>query len=403
MAEIPPYPLYNRTYLLCRVSPLHTGGASLFDDQVLRSHAQRLKSQLKGDNIRGVEVDYGGSENALGKLGPLEECTWQTIGDEDDWITRHRHLVDPDASQLSAGTPAEQARGIQVTLEYEKTAYNALLLRDPSTTTSPEGFTSLPLLMLKMPAPIRTIFIHYLSTAFDAHVSTLRLPSTVLISTLESYFRRLSAPNSTQTIPDVIRQLQIQLSFPTTTTLLKHIDITLSAADVPLFVKRGKSLRPTTDTPFTSALSLYLQTHLALTLSHPDVHITKITCAPITLSTDRVKISVPEVLDVSMSEGDADAPEQSPAQLALQDLYEALVREAAGTGKFLDSSSSPHRDEVASPPTPFSSDSNPGKRAANRKRAVSTTSTANVSQPKRNRSRAGIGSGAVGDVEMRDT
>lgn len=370
MAEIPPYPLYNRTYLLYRVSPLHYGDSPLLNERSLRAHAQRLRSQLKGDNIRGVEVDFAGTEGALPNLGPLEDCNWDIIGDEDDWINRQRQLVDPDASQPSTSLPPEQVRGVEVTLDYEKHSYNALLLRDPESTTSPEGFTSLPLLMLKMPAPVREVFLNYLRTTFDAHVAPLKLQPTFLTSTLETYFRNLTSSSSTQSIQDVIRQLQLQLSFPNSTTSLKHMDVTIASTDVASFVKRGKLLRSSTQTPFTSALSSYLQKHLALSLSHPKIQVSKITCGAFTLSTDRLKLGVLEPLDISMLEDST--PEPSQGQLAVHEFYTSLVREAAGSGKFLAEPAAHDRD----PSTPLS-DGNARIPGGRRKRAVSTTAPTN--------------------------
>lgn len=93
MNDIPPYPLYNRTYNLFRLSPLHHGDAPLLADRTLRTHAKRLKEQLKGDNVRGVQVDFASAEDTA-RLGPLEECTWELLGDEDAWIDRHIQLQD---------------------------------------------------------------------------------------------------------------------------------------------------------------------------------------------------------------------------------------------------------------------------------------------------------------------
>jgi hypothetical protein len=380
MAAIPPYPLYNRSYALYRVSPLHTDDTSLLTAGALRTHERRLTSQLKGDSIRGVEVNYGGAEGALGSLGPLEQCSWEAIGDEDDWINRHGHLVDPDASQLSAGPSLEAARGVQVTLEYESSAYNALLLRDLATTTSPKGFTSLPLLMLKMPAPLRAVFLHYLETAFDAHISPLRLSSTFLTSSLETYFRHLTAPSSTQSIEDVISHLQLQLSFPGVTRDLKHIDLAFHRNDLPGFIRRGKRHRPDAQRPFISALSLYLKHHLALNLSDHRVHFSRITCASFGLTTDRVKLFVPQAAGVSFIE-DRDSPSLSPSQLALHDFYVALIREASGTGRFLSGHTALERASSTPP-----SDGNLGSQGARRKRAVSTTSASNA-QAKRSKPR----------------
>ncbi|ORY10059.1 kinetochore complex Sim4 subunit Fta1-domain-containing protein [Clohesyomyces aquaticus] len=397
MAEIPLYPLYNTSYQLYRVSPLHHGDSPLLNDRTLRTHARRLRDLLKGDNVRGVDVDFAGTEGALPKLGPLEECNWDLVGDEDAWIDRHRQSVDPDASQLSSVLSPDRARGIGVELGYEKTAYNALLLRDPGTTPSPEGFTSLPLLMVKMPAAIREVFLNYLKTAFDAHVAPLRLPSTFLASTLETYFRHLGESTSTQKIQHVIQQLKVQLTFPQSTSLLKHIEVTIASHDVPGFISRGKLLATTNQKPFTAALSRYIQKHLAFDLSNPKVYISRIQCGAFVLQTDRLKLMLPEGLsDVSFDE-DSSAVESSAAQLAVQEIYSSLIREATGTGKFLPESIV---EELRSS-TPSSVGSG---RRGRRKRAVSTTasSSAATKRPRGRPKTVNGGLSAQEDEEMAD-
>jgi hypothetical protein len=375
MAEVPPYPLYNRTYHLYRISPLHHGDAPLFSEPSLRTHAKRLQEQLKGDNVRGVQVDFAASDETA-KLGPLDECTWDTIGDEDAWIDRHRPSVEPEAAHLTSAQRPDQARGIQVTLEYERQSYNALLLRDPGVTSSPTGFTSLPLLLVKMPGPIRDIFLNYLQTAFDAHLAPLKLSSSFIVSSLETYLKHLSSNTSTQSIPDVIRQLHVQLAFPTTTTLLKHLDITIAGADVPGFVGRGKPLKDGRDKPFATALSHYLSSHLALDLSHSRAHISRISCSSFHLGTERLKLSAPDPLgDISFSDQGAASQDASAGQLAVHDLYAALIREAAGSGMFLpDDLANDQRDDTPS--------STASARAGQRKRAISNGAVGNGNQKK---------------------
>jgi hypothetical protein len=329
MNDIPPYPLYNRTYNLYRLSPLHHGDTPLLADRTLRTHAKRLKEQLKGDSVRGVQVDFASAEDTA-KLGLLEECSWDLLGDEDAWIDHHRQLQDPEASQLS---PPTEVRGIEVSLEYSKQSYNALLLRDPSNTTAPYGFTALPLLLVKMPGPVREVFLQYLRTAFDAHVAPLRLSSTFITGCMEIYFKHLSASTSTQSIQDVVRQLNVQLAFPSTTTLLKHIDVTIAAADVPGFVTRGKHVR---DKPFTTALSSYLAKHLALDISYPKVQISRISCNSFHLGTERLKLAAPDTLaDTSFSDEGGPSQDASAGQLAVEEFLTSLVREATGSGKLL--------------------------------------------------------------------
>jgi hypothetical protein len=230
-------------------------------------------------------------------------------------------------------SPPTEVRGVEVSLEYEKQSYNALLLRDPNNTTAPEGFSSLPLLLVKMPGPVREVFLQYLRTAFDAHVAPLKLPSTFITASMETYFKHLSASTSTQSIQDIVRQLNVQLAFPNTTILLKHIDITIAAADVPGFVTRGK---PLGDRPFTTALSSYLAKHLALDVSHPKVQISRISCNSFHLGTERLKLAAPDTLaDTSFSDEGGASQDASAGQLAVEEFLTSLIREAAGSGKFL--------------------------------------------------------------------
>jgi hypothetical protein len=375
MADIPPYPLYNRTYNLYRLSPLHHGETPLLNGQSLRLHAKRLKEQLKGDNVRGVQVDFAAADDTA-KLGPLEECDWDTIGDEDAWIDRHRQSLEPEASQLSFALSPDRARGIEVSLEYEKQSYNALLLRDPGVTSSPGGFTSLPLLLVKMPGPIREIFLNYLRTAFDAHVAPSRVSSAFITSSLETYFKHLSANTSTQSIPDVIRQLHIQLAFPTTTTLVKHVEITIAGTDVPGFVNRGRLLKGASDKPFTTALAHYLKTHLALDMLHKKAHISRISCNSFHLGTERLKLTAPDPLaDAAFSDDVGASQDVSAGQLAVQDFYASLVREAAGSGKFLpEDLTMDQRDGTPSSTT--------STKASRRKRAISNAAVGNANQKK---------------------
>lgn len=393
MADVPPYPLYGRSYLLYRASPLHHGDALLLDAPALHTHAKRLSEQLKGDRVRGVEVDFAATEHALPTLGPLDACSWDLIGDEDAWIDRHRHLVDPDASQLTAVMPAEHARGIHVSLDYENHSYDALLLRDPTSTTSPEGFTSLPLLLVKMPSAIRDIFLNYIRTTFDAHVAPLRLSSAFVTSSLETYFRHLTTSTSTQSVQDVIRQLQVQLSFPNATALLRHLDVTIAGRHVSAFLSRGKLLRDGKDKPFSAALAAYMRQHLALDVFHPKVQISRISCASFVLATDRLKLMAPDIADVSIA--DSDAPEASAGELAVQDFYASLVKEATGTGKFL--SQDLTADSRSSTPSSSTSAS-----ASRRKRAVSNVNAGSRSTKRSKAREKEIRDGVLSDAEMAD-
>ena len=371
MAYVAPYPLLNRTYSLYRLSPLHHGDAPLLVDDATRTHAKRLKDQLKGDNVRGVQVDFAAAQETA-TLGPLDDCRWEVLGDEDAWIDRRLQSEDPGAPRVAPDVTPDRARGLHVTLDYDKQQYNALLLRDPDATSSPIGFTALPLLLVKMPAPIRDIFFSYLRTTFDAHVAPLRLPSPFLTSALETFFTHLTASSSTLSIQHVIKQLHIQLAFPTATSLLNLIHVSNPSEDVAEFVRRGRLLKDTHSKPFTAALTKYLNQHLALDLSHPKVHVSRISCSSFHLGTERLKIVAPDTLpDASFSDQES-SQDSSAAQLAVHELYTSLVREATGSGKFLP-------EDLAKDST---DDSPSSTASARRKRAISTTAVSNGNSKK---------------------
>ncbi|KAL5116170.1 hypothetical protein ACEQ8H_005946 [Pleosporales sp. CAS-2024a] len=371
MAAIPPYPLYHQTYSLYRASPLHHGDAPLLDGRALQTHARRLTEQLKGDRVRGVHVDYAAADDTA-RLGPLAACTWEAVGDEDAWIDGH-------GPAAPGGLDAARARGIHVRLEYEKHAYTALLLRDPGATgvtAAPASFTALPLLLVKMPGPVRTVFLAYLRTAFDAHVAPLQLPSSFITASADAYFGHLSARTSTQTMVDTVRQLHVQLAFAAPTTLLRHIDITIAAPDVPGFVARGKALQGGAHRPFTAALSQYVQKHLALDVSHPGVRVSSIACSSFQLRSERLKLAAPDPLaDDSVSDEAGPSQDVSAAQHAVAALYASLVRQAAGSGNFLPEESG----RAAREGTTSSTGSG---RAGSKKRAISNAAATDANRKK---------------------
>ncbi|KAF2817416.1 uncharacterized protein BDZ99DRAFT_15491 [Mytilinidion resinicola] len=357
MEDIPPYPLYNSTYHLYRVSPLYHGDSPILQERALRKNARRLRDVLKGDNLRGVQVDFASADSAVANCGPLHQCEWAMIRDDSSWDEHHQQSQTQESTQ--SVTP-DTARGILVDLYYARHSYNALLLRDPGVTTSPADFTHLPLLLVRMPAPIREIFLNYLSTTFDAKVSPFKPNPTFLTSTLESHLTHLTDASSSQTIPDIIKVLQLQLSFPSlTSTALKNIDINIARDDVPGFHTRGKLIlrgsrtqtgtrSANSNTPFTTALSEYLAAHLALRLGdNKKVYISKVVCGAFALSTDgKIKLYTPPPITVEGSEDGNIPTDYSAAELAMRDLYTSLVREATRQGPFLNEDDSIEDDRT---------------------------------------------------------
>lgn len=346
--SIPPYPIYGSTFHLYRLSPLYHGETPILEDSALRTHSRRLRDVLKGDNLRGVQVDFPGPENLLHNSGPLEECDWNLIGDESSWTELYTQPIDSESQDAISTVTPETARGIQIDLQYAKHIYSAFILRDPDKTSSPPGFTSLPLLLVRMPAAIREILLNYLSTTFDTHISPLKLRASFLASALESHLTRLTTSTSTQFIPDILKAVQLQLSFPTSTKLLKNIDISIAREDIPGFLARGKLLSQQVQTgpvpdpsaptgPFITALSHYTTTHLALPLFHPKTNISKLACGAFALASEgRIKLYSPPPISSSASDDGTTAPTApSAAEHAMRDLYASLIQEASSRGRFI--------------------------------------------------------------------
>ncbi|TKA81978.1 hypothetical protein B0A49_00473 [Cryomyces minteri] len=291
---------------------------------------------------------------ALRNAGSLQDCTWRLLGDSASWEVEHRQGQEEDDSGVDAAqVTADNARGIHIQLHYEKSTYTAMLLRHPSTKSawSSKEFTSFPLLLTRMPTPLRELILEYLTTTFDTHVSPMRLRSDFLSTSLEQLLGHFPSAQSTQRASSVVKAVQIQLAFPSAAPLLKNLDITLSADDVARFVQHGERLqaansntqqqefasRPSVHGPFTAALSHYLHAHLALSFSHPGVRISKIACGAFALSADgKMKIFPPVLLPTDDdNDNNETAPAPSPSESGMQQFCASLLHEAAGSSRAL--------------------------------------------------------------------
>jgi hypothetical protein len=319
---IPLYPLYSTSFTLHRLATLYhsapTEPSIVTSNASLTRHARRLQEVLKGDVLRGVRVglDTDGNDGGLGRVGALLECRWSLIGDEADWDEKQRRRVEDEEtdSRFEDSVIDGAKRGIFVEVEYERSTYTALLLRDEEDSTEQEGFTSLPLLLTRMPGPLREVLMDYLRNTFDTHTSPLKLSSEFLSSALEGYLRDLSGnlgkSQAASAIVEVVKDIQVSISFPgPATPLLSKLDVTISRDDIPGLLSRGKTIlqkspqdyppaqkrkkgdpasagEASKDHPFTAALSHYLSSHLALPISHQEIRISKIACAAFVLGAE---------------------------------------------------------------------------------------------------------------------
>lgn len=129
-------------------------------------------------------------------------------------------------------------------------------------------FLNMPLLLLRMPAPLKGVIAEFLSTSFDCRVSALRLGTRSMVSGLEGWFRNVGTPSRGALAKDVVFFLGFHLPFTSSRSSaregqekpgeveeeekeeeaeeaglgVKSIDITIPAAEVGRFVDAGRGL-----------------------------------------------------------------------------------------------------------------------------------------------------------------
>ncbi|KAJ4415698.1 hypothetical protein N0V82_007191 [Gnomoniopsis sp. IMI 355080] len=195
-------PFLNTTFTTHRASPLHLGAEPLNQPR-LNTLSQRLRDLLVGDVVRGIELGLDrDADPAMRRAGALELVSF-------GWV-RLESLLGPyvgdgdgDEADTSASTVAEglggssrgKRRALQIALQYENTECVALLLpalghgleEGSSENENQAGFLHLPLLLLRMPPPLRTVICGFLSRTFDCRISSLGLGTRSLVGALERW------------------------------------------------------------------------------------------------------------------------------------------------------------------------------------------------------------------------
>jgi len=447
---------FNTTFSTFRVSPLYIAQQPLTPTG-LELLSRRLRDTLVGDVVRGVPIALE-SDSTLGSAGALERVEWRecdighilpTLAGKER--TKHR----PRARTRSKQEPR---RILELELDYENVSFSALMLprlehdegrggrsqqlQDaPSwagtrsgSPTSENGeragsFAHFPLLLVRMPAPLKAVLLDFLSSTFDCRISPLHLGTRTLIRSWEHWIENggvaegkalkkdlgltlgfhlepplqrdvggggtkspsstdTNTPNITRPRPETPATVQIQLG-------LKTMDIVVPAKEVRRFLHvhtntksspPSSRKRPTDATehasdrarartrrrklaggkdeegwawreetpgignnnngaekdsfsqPFTEALALYLNHHLALDLFHPGVRVLRVVCDAFALSDGRVKIFAPASTSTSRSRGgkgagndEGEGEGQGQADAAIEAFMRNLVRRAQGS------------------------------------------------------------------------
>lgn len=362
--DVPPF--FNTTFSTHRVSPLYVGPREL-DEARLDELASRLRDTLVGDVVRGVQIGLESTQTPVGQVGPLRQIKirWfraaDVLGDAaPEQPTRDVRKGKKRAAKARQERDTSTEQGLWVHIRHENAAYNALLL--PAGETSPasgwatsnahkdtkandEHFVKLPLLLLRMPQPLKIIISEWLSSTFDCRVSKVALGTRTLVNIWEAWIRDMGIMSKGPdfvvtlafTLPTHVRKeekegsdSEDELNQEGTEQVaaepgLKSIDVTISPQDLRRFVRAGEDLRPlknqkkqswesdprerralagsntddgwawrtpstASESPFTEALGRYLNHHLALDMFHPGVRVVQISCGGFVLAQNRLKL-----------------------------------------------------------------------------------------------------------------
>ncbi|KAH6609845.1 siroheme synthase [Trichoderma cornu-damae] len=356
---------FNTTFSAHRVSPLYIGAQPL-DQARLDRLAHRLRDTLVGDVVRGVQIGLEATDTPMGQVGPLKAVNFR-------WFRAADVLGDKISEDW--GEPSEERmKGLWVEMQHENAAYVALLL--PGFSHPPKGsgtstaslwnmgldnpgmgeadrsqFLHLPLLLLRMPQPLKAVIGEWLSTTFDCRVTKLNLGTRTLVGLLEGWIQETGLPRADSglvltlafnaPLTDKGREAVLDLDGDpdgddegggeAAEPGLRTMEISISASDLRRFLRAGKALQksnqatastvsstaswehddrerrrlagPHTDDgwgwlkskerpayPLMEALANHLNHHMALNLFHPSVRVTQVSCGGFVLSQSRIKI-----------------------------------------------------------------------------------------------------------------
>jgi len=326
---------YDGSFTLYRLSPIYdSSAASLPLPETLLLHSRRFTESLKGDVLRGVHVGLGGSGEASIASGSLKACQWTQLDPT-------AAISDEDGTQ-GPGIPGLE--GIKVDVQYEKTTYTALLLRNRDSTDSRQANQMyLPLLMIRTPPALRDSLIAYIGTTFDTRIEPMRLSSHFMGDMLELYLGELLNAGSEQS-EKVMKGIQLVLGFRNAVAPdLKTLSIDIRREEVTGFIKKGKTLIQEASSegnagqkvkgsgksdeqpkPFMTAMKKYIAEQTSMDIYHKDVFFSKLSCGGFVLTADGKVRFFP----ASTALTDHGLPENQATSRAMTGMMAKLLAEA---------------------------------------------------------------------------
>lgn len=326
--EQPDFKFFNTTFSTFRASPLYTAQNAL-TPAGLQTLSRRLRDTLVGDVVRGVQVGLEG-DATLGRLGALERVEWRecslgtllpTLADTEAEAEaeaeggagnegRRRRGGGIRRGRAREPRPRKAPRLLCLELEYERATFHALMLPslddraqeemesgdgdEPSGLRKPpswtqtiagsgdqvrvhdeedanknEDFAHFPLLLTRMPAPLRAVLVDFLSTTFDCRISPLHLGTRTLVRSWERWIEESGVTRTSSRRRVLNKDVALTLGFhlaqpqaPSATTMatsgasapneqqhsdppapplgLKTIDVIVPADEVHRFLRVGQ-------------------------------------------------------------------------------------------------------------------------------------------------------------------
>jgi len=134
-------------------------------------------------------------------------------------------------------------------------------------------FLDMPLLLLRMPAPLKSVIADFLATSFDCRVSLLRLGTRSMVRSLESWIRTVGLPSRGPLAKDVTFSLGFHVPAPERdkeregdgssdeetraggegSLGLKSIDVSIPVSELRKFVEAGRELEGQNKRPSATA------------------------------------------------------------------------------------------------------------------------------------------------------
>lgn len=344
-------PFFNTSWSTHRISPLYIGPDPLEEGR-LEVLGRRLRELLVGDVIRGIQIGLEAAETSSGQVGPLKLVKLR-------WF-QAKDVLGEETDDAWSEVPESESRGLWIEIRHENASYVGILLPGAgqfpgaaswqmqpgqerlSADPKQDQFLRLPLLLLKMPAPLKSVLSKWLESTFDCRVSKLALGTRTLVNVWEDWISIMGLSSKGN---DFVISLAFNAPLPDPTPAekdpdamdedtneeslqagLRSVDITIQAQDLRRFVRAGKSLAnphkktgaswekdvrerrrlagansdhgwawlssdDAEEQPFIDALARYLDYHLALNLFHPSVHVAQVSCGEFVLASSRLRIN----------------------------------------------------------------------------------------------------------------